>query len=209
MTPELLYDRNLLEKIDPNTLPGFYDSSMFDFLSPIEHGFQNIHDEWLSVTSKQNFFQPWPQEKIINQIGNWITIPIRSRIPPHKHTEDLMLRSEWFPTTLKILTDSLSKRLCDVTFSCLRPGAVIHPHHGRFSNTLRCHLGLQIPKDDCKIKVNGETRTWQQGKILVLDDRLEHEAWNLTDQDRTVLIFDFIPDQIPGFFPYNQDEVIK
>jgi len=41
--------------------------------------------------------------------------------------------------------------------------------------------------------VSGETRGWQEGRALVLDDRLEHEAWNLAQQRRVVLLFDFIP----------------
>jgi len=41
--------------------------------------------------------------------------------------------------------------------------------------------------------VAGETRRWQEGDVLVLDDRVEHEAWNLTAEERVVLLFDFVP----------------
>ena len=33
----------------------------------------------------------------------------------------------------------------------------------------------------------------QQGRVLVFDDRAMHEAWNLTDGARAILLIDFIP----------------
>jgi beta-hydroxylase len=39
--------------------------------------------------------------------------------------------------------------------------------------------------------VGDETRTWQEGKCMVFDDTVEHEAWNKSDQSRVVLIVDF------------------
>ena len=49
------------------------------------------------------------------------------------------------------------------------------------------------------MKVGGETRRWQEGKCLVFDDSLEHEAWNLAPEPRIVLIIDFWhPDLTPA-----------
>lgn len=50
-----------------------------------------------------------------------------------------------------------------------------------------------------------KTRTWSEGDVLVFDDTTEHEAWNRSDQTRTVLLFDFLrpgheksaPDETP------------
>jgi aspartyl/asparaginyl beta-hydroxylase (cupin superfamily) len=33
-------------------------------------------------------------------------------------------------------------------------------------------------------------RTWEEGKLLIFDDTIEHEAWNDSGEDRIVLIFD-------------------
>lgn len=38
--------------------------------------------------------------------------------------------------------------------------------------------------------MGNEVREWEVGKLLVFDDTIEHEAWNDSDQDRVVLIFD-------------------
>jgi aspartate beta-hydroxylase len=71
----------------------------------------------------------------------------------------------------------------------LRPGARIPPHTGYVNTRLICHLPLIVP-DGCAIRVGNETRAWQEGRALVFDDTVEHEAWNRSDRLRVVLLFD-------------------
>jgi beta-hydroxylase len=78
-------------------------------------------------------------------------------------------------------------------FSVLAPGVHVRPHQGYPGEFLRCHLGLQVPAGDCALCVGGEVRRWEAGKALVFDDRVTHEAWNLTDRQRVVLLVDFVP----------------
>ena len=73
----------------------------------------------------------------------------------------------------------------------MREGTKITPHTGCSNKVLRCHLGLNIP-DNCAIRVGNQTKSWQQGKCLIFDDTLEHEAWNLSTSDRIVLLIDFL-----------------
>lgn len=76
-----------------------------------------------------------------------------------------------------------------VMFSLLRPGARIAPHTGMFNTRLVCHLPLIVPPN-CGFRVGNEVREWEVGKLMIFDDTIEHEAWNDSDQDRVVLIFD-------------------
>ncbi len=76
-----------------------------------------------------------------------------------------------------------------VFFSSLRPGARIAAHTGTHNTRLTCHLPLIVPPK-CGIRVGNEVRTWEEGKLLIFDDFIEHEAWNESSQDRVVLIFD-------------------
>ena len=78
-------------------------------------------------------------------------------------------------------------------FSVLEPRTRIRPHHGYQGEFLRVHLPLTIPAGDCGIRVGAETRRWETGTVTVFDDRAEHEAWNETDEERVVLLVDFIP----------------
>jgi len=87
--------------------------------------------------------------------------------------------------------------------SKLSPGTYIKAHRGPTNVRLRCHLGIRIPDGDCGLKVGGETRRWQEGRCIVFDDSLEHEAWNQTAEPRVVLIIDFWhPDLTPMEIAY-------
>ena len=82
--------------------------------------------------------------------------------------------SGWGPTTV---------------FSLLKAGAHIGAHTGMYNTRLICHLPLIVPPG-CRFRVGSEVREWEEGKLLIFDDTIEHEAWNDSDEDRVVLIFD-------------------
>lgn len=83
----------------------------------------------------------------------------------------------------------ISTRAPAIFFSRLRPGARIPAHSGSLNARLICHLPLIVPPG-CGFRVGNEVREWEIGKLLIFDDTIEHEAWNDSDQDRVVLIFD-------------------
>ena len=74
-------------------------------------------------------------------------------------------------------------------FSILKPGGRIPPHTGVTNTRAIVHLPLVVPPD-CGFRVGGETREWREGEAFAFDDTIEHEAWNGSDQQRIVLIFD-------------------
>ena len=84
---------------------------------------------------------------------------------------------------------AIGSRTPSVFFSLLRPGAHIPPHHGMLNSRLICHLPLIVPPGGW-LRVGGETRTWEEGRLLVFDDSIEHEAMNPAASLRVVLIFD-------------------
>jgi aspartate beta-hydroxylase len=69
-------------------------------------------------------------------------------------------------------------------FSILDPNTRIPPHVG-VTNT-RCTVHLP----DCGFRVGATTREWVPGQAWMFDDTIEHEAWNLSDTPRAILIFD-------------------
>lgn len=74
-------------------------------------------------------------------------------------------------------------------YSLLRPGTHIKPHNGMLNTRLICHLPL-ITNQACALRVGNETRGWEQGKLLIFDDSIEHEAWNRGDATRIILLFE-------------------
>lgn len=80
--------------------------------------------------------------------------------------------------------------LCpNAMFSALQPHTHIPPHTGETNARLVAHLPLVVP-DRCAFRVGYDWRQWEEGKVLVFDDSIEHEARNDSDQLRVVLIFD-------------------
>jgi aspartyl/asparaginyl beta-hydroxylase (cupin superfamily)/Flp pilus assembly protein TadD len=80
-------------------------------------------------------------------------------------------------------------RAPNVFFSILKAGAHIPPHTGVTNVRSVVHLPLVVP-EKCEFRVGGETRSWVVGEAFAFDDTIEHEAWNRSGRDRSVLIVD-------------------
>jgi beta-hydroxylase len=74
-------------------------------------------------------------------------------------------------------------------YSIFEPGTHVPPHRGVTKGLLNVHLGLIVPTEaeKCRIDVEGETRGWTPGKYLIFDETFEHEVWNETAEPRVVL----------------------
>jgi len=97
------------------------------------------------------------------------------------------------PKTLAVI-NSLP-RVCteyawsDTVFSAMKGGTHLHPHCSTDNLRVRLHLGIVVP-EGCLMRVAGETRTWEEGKVLAFEDSFEHEVWNRSTHRRVVLIVD-------------------
>lgn len=65
----------------------------------------------------------------------------------------------------------------------------IPAHTGVTNARVTVHLPLIVP-EGCGFRVGGDTREWMPGTAWVFDDTIEHEAWNDSDEERVILIFD-------------------
>jgi aspartate beta-hydroxylase len=77
----------------------------------------------------------------------------------------------------------------EVLFSVLSPGTHLLPHNGVTNTRIVGHLALTIP-GDCALRVAGEEYRWVEGRAVLFDDTYPHEAWNRSEHQRVVLIFD-------------------
>ena len=97
------------------------------------------------------------------------------------------------PETMRALANvPLSRvpgRSPSILFSRLTAGARIPPHHGLINTRLICHLPLVAPPGS-RFRVGADIREWKEGQAWAFDDTIEHEAWNDSGKDRTILIFD-------------------
>lgn len=160
----------------------FPDAGRFPFLAELEAHWRAIHSEFLRVQHDAvDYLETRLYDEGWQVFGLW-------NLP---HREPLHGATERCPFTAALI-ERLVPAHGAVAFSVLAPGTRIKPHRGKPGPYLRCHLALEVPAGDCAIRVDGETRGWEPGKALVLDDRLEHEAWNATQERRVVLLVDFI-----------------
>ena len=77
-------------------------------------------------------------------------------------------------------------------FSILHPRKHIPPHREPYKGVLRYHLGLIIPRGNCRIRIGHQVIGWEEGRSLLFDDTQEHEVWNETDHWRVVLFMDVV-----------------
>ncbi|WP_448210940.1 aspartyl/asparaginyl beta-hydroxylase domain-containing protein [Colwellia sp. MEBiC06753] len=100
--------------------------------------------------------------------------------------------SQYLPQTMAMLEKlplyNLSNRPFEVFYSVLKAGQHITPHYGLSNHSLTVHLPIIVPGEGY-IKVADEHQQWQEGQCVAFDDSFIHEAKNLSDQNRVVLIF--------------------
>ncbi len=98
----------------------------------------------------------------------------------------------YFPKTMALF--NAVPNVTNISFNLLEPQSKIKPHQGDTNAVIRCHLGLKIPAEApvCAIKVKDEMKGWQAGKVIAFIDAYTHEAWNLTDETRIILLFDIM-----------------
>ncbi len=175
----------------------FYDPGQFDWVPAIEAATAAMREELIALLAEgTDEFRPFIQSEVVplgaskTLLNNrdwsilalceqgWLEPETIRRCP---RTWDTLLRhaplpriAGWGPSAV---------------FSLLKAGAHIGAHTGMHNTRLLCHLPLIVPPG-CRFRVGNEVREWEVGKLLIFDDTIEHEAWNDSDEDRVVLIFD-------------------
>ncbi len=164
------------------TAKPWHNPSDFEWIRILENGYEAIKEEFHQLYSPERFRV---QQQGLADQGQWEVYYLyffgRKAQDNCRHC----------PKTAKILESiSTISNAGLALFSVFPPGTHLAPHCGPVNTKLRCHLALTIP-DQCRIRVGTETRSWEEGKCMVFDDSFDHEAWNLSQKPRAVLIIDF------------------
>jgi ornithine lipid ester-linked acyl 2-hydroxylase len=189
---------SLNEKYSIHGNPPVYNNSVFPWVKKIE-------SEWLSIRAELDSIMKYREElpnfqdimidvKAISKDDNWKTFFLAGY---GKLSEQNCKRC---PETTRII--KMIPGMKTAFFSILSPNKHIPAHKGPFNGVLRYHLGLIVPepKDKCRIRIDSEIRSWDEGKSIIFDDTYEHEIWNYTKGFRVVLFIDFVR---PIRFPYK------
>jgi len=160
----------------------WHEPSQFPLTGYLESHFAEIRDEVLAL--KPARFQP--ESERIERTGDWDVAFFYER---GRRREEVCRACPVITQAIETLP-TMRTAAGLIYVSRMRAGVHIRPHRGPTNLRLRCHLGITVPDGDCALRVGDEIRSWEEGKCLVFDDHLEHEAWNHTAQDRLVLIVD-------------------
>jgi aspartyl/asparaginyl beta-hydroxylase (cupin superfamily) len=169
----------------------FHSLETFPQFKILEENYEGILKELKAVMTneKTGIFEPWIERNLYEESNEegWNVAPLMIG------GVVIQERSSLFPLLMKLINNI--QGIMSVSFSLLKPDTHIVPHKGYddySEKVLRYHMGLIIPDGDVGIRVENELRTWQEGKSFVFDDYMVHEAWNYTEEDRIVLIIDFL-----------------
>ncbi len=100
------------------------------------------------------------------------------------------LNAEYFPKT-SFLIKKWQIEITMVMFSTLESGKHIPLHKGRNFGVIRSQLGIDIKNPmQTGLKVNNKIVNLKEKELFTFDDTHEHEAWNNSNTNRTVLIID-------------------
>jgi aspartyl/asparaginyl beta-hydroxylase (cupin superfamily) len=157
----------------------FHDVAAFPWTRELERAFPVIREEFRTLDGRR--LKLWPELDVYNH--GWQVFGLRAF---GRRIDD---NCACCPRLAAVL-DRIPG-LTTAGFSILAPGSIIKPHRGFTATVLRCHLGVLVPPL-CGLRVGDEVRRWEEGRCLVFDDTVEHEAWNHGDRARVVLLLDFV-----------------
>jgi aspartyl/asparaginyl beta-hydroxylase (cupin superfamily) len=167
--------------------PWFYCTDEFDWVRKFEGSFEVIKAEIERIVNQnEEQFVPYFNKDIISKENTWKTLLFyfwRKRM--HKVMDNTPLLEELFNTIPGFVSAAISK---------LEAGAEIKWHPGDTSGTIRCHFPITVPDTlpNCGFQVAEESRSWEEGKMLMFCDAYQHRAFNLTQEDRIILIIDVV-----------------
>ncbi|KAL0268461.1 UNVERIFIED_CONTAM: hypothetical protein PYX00_010398 [Menopon gallinae] len=156
-----------------------------DFFKKLEKNWQKIRDEGLALLNGKgvNLFKQ--EAENLKDTGDWRQLDLYFRGRRHSNCDQA-------PYTCSLISSFHPASTCtrgQVKFSVMLPSTHVWPHCGPTNCRLRSHLGLVIPKNTF-LRVAEETRSWEEGKVIVFDDSFEHEVWHNGTSARLVLIVD-------------------
>ena len=174
----------------------FADSAEFDWVATVEAAFEDILAEALALQREKAEFgaylkgddsRPAYDVHGLKDNQDWGAFYLWYNGEPVSDNQALCPKTTAVMEALPLVFSG--SRCPNVLFSRLKAGAKIPPHNGMINTRLICHLPLIIPPG-CGFRVGNDVREWEPGKVWLFDDTVEHEAWNNSNEDRILLIFE-------------------
>lgn len=166
--------------------PTSIDPSLFALLVELERHAAILRSEFGAVAAEH--FLPWPVASAYT--GSWSVFALHMATMPDGIEPDFASNREMCPETWRIMR--AYPQILRVGVSRLQPATHIFPHtDGPQPRELRAHMGLRV-HGATGMRVAGQEMRWEAGRFYLFDPSVEHEAANLGDEVRDVMLLDFV-----------------
>jgi len=182
----------------PSYVPGLKATAWWDnagddlaWAKSLSKSFESIRDEFTSVMSAP--------DKLSEGNNVWagaLSTDAESYGEGWK-TLVLLNRGQWdennaklFPATSRAINQS-GAPVAEAFFASMKPQTSIKPHSDFTNFVLTSHLPLVIPENGnnkCRLSVGDETREWLEGKVILFDTSIYHDAINDSEEMRYILM---------------------
>nr|DBA24259.1 TPA: hypothetical protein GDO54_011944 [Pyxicephalus adspersus] len=162
------------------------ETGFTDLVRTLEVNWKIIRDEGLAVMDEaKGLFIP--EDENLREKGDWSQYTLWQQ---GRKNEKSCKAAPRTCALLERFPESTGCRRGQIKYSVMHPGTHVWPHTGPTNCRLRMHLGLVIPKPGCRIRCANDTRSWEEGRVLIFDDSFEHEVWQDADSYRLIFIVD-------------------
>ena len=174
------------------TVRQFWDCEDLEWCQKLSSRYEEIRDEFLRVTSDMealrrqgsNIWAGALTQDALSYGEGWRTLGLYD-----KGVWDAQ-NVRMFPITATAIRDS-EIPILEVFFASMEAQSSIKMHSDFTNFVLTSHLPLVIPQNGenkCRLTIGDETRQWLNGKIMMFDTSIMHDAVNETDETRYILM---------------------
>jgi beta-hydroxylase len=162
----------------------FYDTLiLYPELNIFRENYNIIYNELINYLNNYKKWDSWGEIVSYHKDTNWNIIPIYG-------FNKFSSYSKYFPEIIKLFKKVGNIELLCFSKLCKKTILNIHQGWAKTSNiSIRTQLGIDVP-ENCGIWVEGEKKELKNNIFISFDDSKFHSAYNNSDEDRIVLIFD-------------------
>lgn len=153
------------------------------FVKNLENSIDFLREEYQMCKDKAFGF--WDFKNSKKRIPHWKTTILWWKQRPFLPVQRLV------PDTVKLLSQGPSHRATG--WMELDPQSTVPAHHHKdWGNSIILHIPIIIPEGELGFCVEGKpSYTWRRNELYAFDARLEHYAYNRTNESRVILGLDF------------------
>ncbi|CAG5079125.1 aspartyl/asparaginyl beta-hydroxylase domain-containing protein [Parvicella tangerina] len=166
--------------------PTYFDPADYDWSKSVMDHTEEIKLELLKFLKENKELWPYFDQNIVSKKNSWKTIPFSAWGVQFRKNQKAA------PITTKVLNQIPG--IVSSSFNMLDANSEILPHYGDTDAVMRCHLGVIVPGElpHVGFEVEKEQKSWKEGELIFFCDAHHHRAWNNSDQQRFILLFDVI-----------------